>query len=253
MLFFTWLLTSLSHIISFLNMGNIMKLKNDHNIPHLPDEVLVSILKRLPVKSLIQFQCVRKNWKNLIKSPYFIQEHLQHHTNHPTLLDYSAYQERRVSRCGMLIDPQNKQVRQIPNPPSINHSVYNMRILGSCNGLVCLLVLHNFDYDHVCTERNTDDNNLPYLLLWNPATRQSKKVPAKYIKNFNGDFCLGFGFSSVDNDYKIAKIRCYFAVNPVEVEVYSLNSGSWKAVEFEHVYLLIRTAWTRLRLLTGSS
>ena len=54
---------------------------NEPNNPFLPGDVIVNILKRLPAKSLIRFQCVCKDWKNLIKTSSFIQDHL-HHSSH---------------------------------------------------------------------------------------------------------------------------------------------------------------------------
>jgi hypothetical protein len=43
---------------------------------YLPDEVVVDILHRLPVKSLIRFRCVCKSWNSLIQTPAFIDSHL---------------------------------------------------------------------------------------------------------------------------------------------------------------------------------
>ncbi|KAI9127164.1 hypothetical protein K1719_001723 [Acacia pycnantha] len=55
--------------------------------PYLPKEIITNILKRLPVKSLLRFRCVCKPWKNLFKTPSFIQEHLSHSKNQdPSLL-----------------------------------------------------------------------------------------------------------------------------------------------------------------------
>ena len=47
----------------------------------IPEDVVVDILLRLPVKSLLRFKCVRKNWCALIKSPSFIREHFQYRNN----------------------------------------------------------------------------------------------------------------------------------------------------------------------------
>ena len=43
---------------------------------HLPDDIVLDILARLPVKSLLRFRCVRKSWYFRITSPNFISTHL---------------------------------------------------------------------------------------------------------------------------------------------------------------------------------
>ncbi|XP_054778160.1 putative F-box protein At5g62060 [Prosopis cineraria] len=75
-------------------------------VRYLPEEIIRNILRRLPVKSLIRFQCVCKHWKNLIKSPSFIADHL-HHSNHqnPLLLfdyrDHNRAMNLRLLECEM--------------------------------------------------------------------------------------------------------------------------------------------------------
>ncbi|KAI9117691.1 hypothetical protein K1719_011857 [Acacia pycnantha] len=173
-------------------MGNIMKVMgNPNSIPFLPYEIIFNILKRLPVKVLIQFKCVCKDWKNLINSPSFIRDHLNHTSHRPT-----ALLSLKPSFRFQLLDRHSMQVLEIQKPPLIG-PFYALRIVGSCNGLY-------------------------------------RKIP-KTIKDFKVRHIIGFGFTPIDNDYKIVMIRSNFAVNPVEGEVYSLNSRSWKEVEFENL------------------
>ncbi|MCI34852.1 F-box/kelch-repeat protein, partial [Trifolium medium] len=51
-------------------------------LPTLPFELIVEILSKLPVKSLMQFQCVCKSWKSLISDPNFAKKHLRMSTKH---------------------------------------------------------------------------------------------------------------------------------------------------------------------------
>ena len=45
---------------------------------HLPKEVLLEILRRLPVKSLIRLRSISKSQKSLITIPAFIDSHITH-------------------------------------------------------------------------------------------------------------------------------------------------------------------------------
>ncbi|XP_028803726.1 putative F-box/kelch-repeat protein At1g12870 [Neltuma alba] len=175
------------------------------------------ILVRLPVKSLIRFQCVSKEWKNLFKTPSFIAEHLQHSTHQNPLLifeDFDFYDRFRLRLLN-----REMRVRDVQTHPRINSRHSFVWAVNSCNGLICIVgLLHR-------TQSLS-------IFLWNPATRKLREVPA-------GDYDLwvivslyvGFGFSPTLNDYKIVKIRMnnLWVIN--EVEVYSLNKRRWKEVE----------------------
>ncbi|KAM7510069.1 hypothetical protein LguiB_008944 [Lonicera macranthoides] len=52
----------------------------------LPEDLLVDIMLRLPVKSLLCSKCVCKYWYTLIESPTFIRTHLNDPKKHPRLL-----------------------------------------------------------------------------------------------------------------------------------------------------------------------
>ncbi|KAK4727087.1 hypothetical protein R3W88_032004 [Solanum pinnatisectum] len=46
-----------------------------------PEDLIREILLKLPVKALLRFKCVCKNWYTLIKNPCFIREHLNFSKN----------------------------------------------------------------------------------------------------------------------------------------------------------------------------
>ncbi|KAI9127369.1 hypothetical protein K1719_001928 [Acacia pycnantha] len=120
-----------------------MQIREDHNIPFIPYDILANILRRLPVKSLIRFKCVSKDWENLIKSPSFIRDCL-HHTSRPTPLLLLSHLALTPRYRFQLLDRRSKQVFEIQNPPLID-CCSDLKIVGSCNGLVCLQVF-NEDY-----------------------------------------------------------------------------------------------------------
>lgn len=55
------------------------------------------------------------------------------------------------------------------------------------------------------------------MYLWNPAIRQSKRIP------LSNDGALGFGYDPIDDDYKVVRI-----VQRSSAEVYSANKNVWR-------------------------
>ncbi|KAK1678624.1 hypothetical protein QYE76_039472 [Lolium multiflorum] len=67
-----------------------MKKQKKPQPTELPEELVLEILIRQPVKSLRRFKCVSKAWRTEISDPYFIRSHLQFSASrweqNPTLL-----------------------------------------------------------------------------------------------------------------------------------------------------------------------
>ncbi|CAL5393062.1 unnamed protein product [Camellia sinensis] len=138
----------------------------------LPEEILIEILSRLPLKSLLQFNLVSKQWRSLIQSGSV----------------KSVVPKHKVLVCGMFsslysID-EDCCVKRVPKPNQKNPSHGDVEISGSCNGLI-LIRVH-------------DD-----LFLWNQLTRCSKKVLG-YEDLHDEDYYIvsGLCFDSLSNEYK---------------------------------------------------
>ena len=100
-------------------------------------------------------------------------------------------------------------------------------IIGSFNGLVCLHVEYPFN-----------------IILWNPATKETKVVPESrisYPQSKTSLLDLGFGFDIKTNDYKVVMILNADDYSNPELtflerknfniaEVYCLSTNSWKKV-----------------------
>ncbi|CAH9141994.1 unnamed protein product [Cuscuta epithymum] len=184
--------------------------------PFLPIEIISNVLKRLPVKSLIQFQTVCNLWKNLINSPSFIASHLDHSDReYPSFI---AKGQNIVSGTSIryFLD-RDMQLRQVQNNPLID-SLGNAMIVGSCNGLLCVQI--------------QKPGTLLSLYFWNPAIREVMQVPrSRTIMDFCYYCILGFAFSPAINDYKIVLTYMRRGNVGYEFEVYSLATDSWKKIE----------------------
>ncbi|KAI9090933.1 hypothetical protein K1719_028418 [Acacia pycnantha] len=208
------------------------------DMPFLPFEIIINILERLPLKSIVRFQCVCKEWKNLFKTPSFIDEHLDHSDRkNPFLLLHEYSYDCRSDhnkhwRSSLHLVDYKMETIEVLSIPSIGSFRRRWEIIGSCNGLLCVQVYHG--------------RSPGSLWLWNPVIREVREVANSPHDQRNCK--VGFGFSSVVNDYKIVRFysedlpknevdRLYHHTEIVGVEVYSLSTGSWKELEFGALHL----------------
>uniref|UniRef100_A0A5B6YYZ6 F-box domain-containing protein n=1 Tax=Davidia involucrata TaxID=16924 RepID=A0A5B6YYZ6_DAVIN len=194
---------------------------------YLPSDIMISILARLPVQSLLRFTCVCKSWYSLITSPIFISTHLNQSiansataTNNHLLFDrhYNMFQE--IERYVLHFDNETFDEYMELECPFTTVNEY-FRIVGSCNGLICL----SDDYDS-----HTDT-----IVIWNPSIRKSVTLPKPGFTFVPQGACLlGFGFDPLSNDYKVVRIvyqpENYNFRVPPNVELYTLSSGTWRSI-----------------------
>lgn len=183
-------------------------------VSFIPEEIIIDILKRLPVKSLSRFRCVSKSWYNFIKNPHFAKLQLNHSLKfgeHGVIykcegkifcVDYDSSSSTLSSRVARFDYPSEHKMRR-------------GRIIGSCNGLVC----------HVSSQKD--------IIIWNPYTKDYKKIPSPTetdtkSRGFHVRYKYGFGYDLKSEDYKFARmtnIRAKYS----EIEVYSIKLDLWKS------------------------
>ncbi|KAI3518041.1 hypothetical protein L1887_06390 [Cichorium endivia] len=159
----------------------------------LPLHIHEEIMKRLPVKSLIQFRSVSKSWKSLIDSSKFIAAHSVRHTQpHHLFIGYKDVREgdKHVS---FLDDDSFPRQRFVPTLPL---SLRFPRIVGSSYGLLC--------FDGYQFSSSNDKKRVAVVL--NPSIRKSIAiaVPDRLYSGHN--IVLGFGVCPVTMDPKIVHI-----------------------------------------------
>ncbi|KAL2518643.1 F-box protein CPR30 [Abeliophyllum distichum] len=102
--------------------------------------------------------------------------------------------------------------------PINNHSsdiVRVVRIVGSCNGLICLVLEPRI------------------VVILNPATKKSRKLPVS-VKSNRLAMDYGFGYDESNNDYKVVEISWTNFISDKfenQVKVYSSKTESWRIID----------------------
>ncbi|KAK4259379.1 hypothetical protein QN277_005718 [Acacia crassicarpa] len=199
-----------------------MEMEVNGTVPFLPEEIITDILKRLPVKSLIRFRCVCQHWKNLVKNPSFITDHLRHSGHHnPNFLFFRPSSSRRDYTASLDLLNCEMQVRDLQKAPLIDYLwAGRFKIIGCSNGLLCV-VIHSKEIPRPPSS----------VLLWNPATKDVTEVTRpRTIDSCKFSCKFGFGFNSSLNDFKIVAIDDQID----RMGVYSLSRDSWKEIELKN-------------------
>ncbi|CAK9178693.1 unnamed protein product [Ilex paraguariensis] len=190
--------------------------------PKLPEDVVIEILSRLPVKSLLRFKCVCKYWYTLTKKPSFIRKHLNRENNHARLLVHHYNLDTNTYVAALFPDKKLAGTLSIHEEIDRLHIPMGMEtVIGSIDSL---FFLHN----------GLDDN----MALWNPATREFRLLPVPH-SIFPPYFStiwhiFGFGLDTLTNNYKFIWIRSFWdeqTDNPYPsyvVALYTLGSDSWR-------------------------
>lgn len=194
-----------------------------------PRDILFSILKRLPLKSVLRFCCVSRYWFNVIMDPDFRNLHFFQSPTEPTVLILS---QRKLLRENVVsMSPLNRKDHKVHvSDNAISHMVgsHPFNLVGTCNGLLCF----------------TSFNQGESIYVGNPITMELVTLP-KPSQIASPEPCTlvyGFGFDCLTKKYKVVRI---FYPTPVQqsfifenldthmtAEVCTLGAiGSWKAVQ----------------------
>ncbi|KAH7572966.1 hypothetical protein ACOSP7_006370 [Xanthoceras sorbifolium] len=169
----------------------------------LPMELIVDILSYLPVKCICRFKCVSKSWLAIIADSQLAKIHLSRSPPREKhlLVDKFLYSfDHLETGFGGGVVPAYPVMKKHTSG-SVAVEVYE-----SCNGLFCITP-------------KTD-----VYLLFNPSTRESKKLPY-FQPTYGNDLLSGFGFIESIDDYKFVKV-----LEGNTVHVFSLRNFSWKVV-----------------------
>ncbi|KNA17079.1 hypothetical protein SOVF_081860 [Spinacia oleracea] len=195
------------------------------DLPH--DLILHDIVTRLPIKSILQYKSVSKQWYSSISSSCFGNAHFK--SSSPNHLPFSCINSVLIqSKNGYFLysfDEDKGERESCTNNVDYEKGLFRLDIdfddeislIGSCNGLVCFYSLSG------------------YLIVLNPITHQKTKFMYPLLEGFR-DFSFGFGYVSLNNDFKIVRIsESEEKRGIILVHVYSLKTHKWKQVYDERI------------------
>ncbi|KAI4317403.1 hypothetical protein L6164_025272 [Bauhinia variegata] len=198
----------------------------------LPEDIMVEILARLPVKSLTRFKRLSKSASALITSSYFINKHFKFSSEvarnqHALLITRYLKEYPRNPWMIFISDETLDDPIELELPIEDEDDFYDTAVHGPCNGIFCIYRSYSFAKQG-------------QLILWNPATREAKALPSPHNQPIKSDilFIHGFGFDPKTNDYKVVSISAtmqdavtLFNDEPSSsVTVYNLSSNSWRTI-----------------------
>ncbi|XP_004514290.1 F-box/kelch-repeat protein At3g06240-like [Cicer arietinum] len=195
----------------------------------IPDHLSTEVLSFLPVKSLMRMRCLSKFFNSLFTDPLFIKLHLHRSARKPHLALVTFNTETVVP----FPVPQ-----LLSNPPItltddthylavdrvfIREEFIIRQVVGSCNGLICLL------------SSSTACRYL-WLRFWNPSTRaMSRELGAMHFfrRRFyrSRPYKFSFGYDNSTNTYKVVSlIFSSRSINTTEAQILSLDDDVWRDI-----------------------
>uniref|UniRef100_M1DHD5 Class S F-box protein n=2 Tax=Solanum tuberosum TaxID=4113 RepID=M1DHD5_SOLTU len=199
-----------------------------------PEDMLIHILLRLPLKFILRFKSVSKTLYTLIQSSSFINIHYNHTLNSTydnILLKRSFKEDIERYKAVFSFIPNDDEDNlntvypdlDVPYTSSIS-SVKSDKLINSSHGLIALM-----------EPRTT--------IVFNTSTRNYKRLPPSHFQISKGEYQSfesgGFGYDSVVNDFKVFRISEVFKedgfghINDGEkrVEVYELGIDIWRKLD----------------------
>ena len=174
-----------------------------------------------------------KSWNALISDPIFVQKHNNLSLQNPHLTlswKTSIPAVKFVVPFPVHLLLKNPSITVSSNK---SHSFeHNCRVVGSCNGLLCLLF-------HSETETSKPKN---WFRFWNPATRTSSKnlgsfryrTPRRYDNSYGlSCYKYSFGYDASTLTYKVVafRVKRNKASWKSRVKIFSLGDNCWRNIQ----------------------
>jgi len=202
------------------------------NIPPLVilhDDLIVEVLTLLDVKSLMLMKCVCKSWKTLISDPYFTKMHLKKQSTPTSHLAFLSNVSEGLGECravpiSRLLESNSHSITRTDPYHQFFYKDVG-RVVGSCNGLVCM-------QDSSFTAEYHEHS----FSFWNPATRTKSEtlVSFRNYPNPKKNICkFAFGYDNSTDTYKIVLLcmKRDGELITTAVRIFTLGDNDWREID----------------------
>ncbi|KAJ4875695.1 F-box and associated interaction domains-containing protein [Raphanus sativus] len=166
----------------------------------LPFELVEEILYRIPLRSLVRFKSICKQWYVLLNGKRFIYKHF----------DLSREQFIQLAHHNKSVNLFNLETQApscLQGPPEIHRMIH-------CDGLLLCQ----------CIERDTSK-----LAVWNPVLRRFCWIERSLKFYLRLDIIHGFGYDNVSRgNYKIMRFNVR---KNSDMEIYECKSKVWRSID----------------------
>lgn len=198
-------------------------------------DVLTEILIRLPVKSLLRFKSVSKNWNSLISSPHVarlrnpdpcsVSGLFLHPTKHGTCLFRWSERTKHLN-LGLEFIPLKNGKAPAHEPDDHDASIKSLTRFPNLSDVIVLNSCHGLLF---CLGYNEVEGKGGHHIL-NPTTKQFKTLPQPHQDGLE-DLCLAYDPSESPH-YKVVGLWRSVSISQWEtyyhIEIYSSETGSWR-------------------------
>ncbi|CAL9235875.1 unnamed protein product [Arabidopsis halleri] len=182
---------------------------------YIVPELLEEIFLRLPLKSILKFKTVSKQWRSVLESNMFVEKRMNVSKSGKIIAAYNCDcgDRPRIIHEARLGDQVFVYLHCFNARPSM---ICDSRPLLTCDGLVCI------------AEPDS-------IIVLNPSTGQLLRFPeplsSRFINGegsdfYRGNWVMGFGRDKVTGSYKVTKM----CLLPREegCDVLDVETGQWK-------------------------
>ncbi|VVB05892.1 unnamed protein product [Arabis nemorensis] len=196
-----------------------------HNIPL---DIVEEIMLKLPVKSLVRFKAVSREWRGAMESKCFEEKHMRYKKSlqggQASYVEIPLEKKGQINLQNLLLT-SNGILQYASLYPPIMHlpPYYGFKISASCDGLFCLYNIYTRVF-HLVNPATTSHRILPDLI--------SEVVVSGHVRH---SLVAGIGReNSVSPRYKLV---CYFNDDnkkdneSTRCKVFALDSNTWRYVD----------------------